>query len=98
MVGCEYLHLHGSDAGKASQGTAIPGYCQQVLLGISNSVGVRCLQMGWIPRWINLWIAFPSVSVPFFVPVFHLDRNIYGLKILRSIGGSILQLWAVPIY
>jgi hypothetical protein len=25
--------------------------------------------MGWIPRWDSLWMAFPSVSAPLFVPV-----------------------------
>jgi hypothetical protein len=39
-----------SGTGRTSQGTAIPGSFQQVLLGISNSVGVWCKQMGWIPR------------------------------------------------
>jgi hypothetical protein len=29
MVGCEYLHLHWSGAGRTSQGVAIPGSCQQ---------------------------------------------------------------------
>jgi hypothetical protein len=43
-------------------------------------------------------MTFPSVSVPFFVPVFPLDRNIAGLKILRWVGGSIPQLGVVPIY
>jgi len=26
--------------------------------------------MGWIPRWGSLWMAFPSVSAPHFVPEF----------------------------
>jgi hypothetical protein len=39
MVVCEYLHLYWSGAGRASQGTATTGSCQQVLLGISNGVG-----------------------------------------------------------
>jgi hypothetical protein len=33
---------------------------------------------------------FPSVSVPSFVTVFPLDRNNFGLKILRRVGGPIL--------
>ena len=52
----------------------IPGSCQQVILGICNSVWVWCLQMGWIPRWGGLWMVFPSVSVPFFVPGFPLPK------------------------
>jgi hypothetical protein len=50
LVGCEYLHLYWSGAGRASQARAIPGSCQQALLGISNSVLVWCLQKGWILR------------------------------------------------
>ena len=46
-LGSLYLHLYWSGFGRVSQGTAIPGSCQQVLLGISNSVWVWCLQMGW---------------------------------------------------
>jgi hypothetical protein len=36
----EYLHLYWSDTGRTTQGTAISGTCQQVLLGISNSIWV----------------------------------------------------------
>lgn len=60
-VGCEYVHLYQLDAGRASQGTSILGFCQQALLGISN----WCHQMGWIPRWGGLCKAFPLVSVLF---------------------------------
>ena len=97
MIGCEYLHLYWSGASRTSQGTAIPGSCQQVLLGISNSVGVWCLQMEWIPTWGGLWMAFPTVSAPFFVPAFPLDRSNSGLKILRWLGTPILQPGAGPI-
>jgi hypothetical protein len=34
MVGCEHPHLYWSGSTRASQETAIPGSCQQVLLGI----------------------------------------------------------------
>jgi hypothetical protein len=40
MVCCEYLHLYWSGTGRTSQGTAIPGSCQQALLGISSGVGI----------------------------------------------------------
>jgi hypothetical protein len=53
MVDCVCLHLYWSGSGTASQGIAIPGSCQHALFGISNSVWVWCLQMGWIPRWGN---------------------------------------------
>jgi hypothetical protein len=48
MVGCKHSHLYWSGSDRSSQWTAIPGPCQQTLLGISNSVWVWCLQMGWI--------------------------------------------------
>jgi hypothetical protein len=64
MVGCEHPHLFQSGSGRASQETAISGSCQQALLGISNSDWVWCLHRGWIPRWGNLLMAFPSVSIP----------------------------------
>jgi hypothetical protein len=62
MIGCKCPHLYWSGSGRASQGTAIPGSCQQALLGISNSVSVWCLQMTWIPRWGSLWMTFAPLS------------------------------------
>jgi hypothetical protein len=38
MVGCKHMPLYLSGFGRVSQETAISGYCQQVLLGICNSV------------------------------------------------------------
>jgi hypothetical protein len=43
-------------------------------------------------------VDFPSVSAPFFDPVFPLDRNNSGLKTLRLVDGSIPQLGAMSIY
>ena len=54
MVGCEYPHLYWSGSDRAPQWTVIPGSCKQAVLGISNSVWVWCLQMGWISRWDSL--------------------------------------------
>jgi hypothetical protein len=96
MAGCEHPHLYWSVSSRAFQGTAIPGSCLQALLGISNSVWVWCLQMGCIPWWGGLWVAFPSVSAPLFVPFFPLDRSNSGLIFLRLEGSFILQLGAVP--
>ena len=45
MVGCEYLHLYWSGAGRSSQRIAISGSCQQAFLGISNTVGSWCLKV-----------------------------------------------------
>jgi hypothetical protein len=92
MVDCEHLHLYWSGYSRASQGTDIPGSCQQELLGINNSVWVWCLQIGWIiPWWGNLWMAFASVSALFFVPAFPLDRSNSGLIFFRWVGGPIPQ-------
>ena len=41
-------------------------------------------------------MAFPSVSAPYFVPIFPLDKSNFGLKILRRVGGPILQLGTLP--
>ena len=89
MVSSEYLHIYLSGAGRNSQGTAMPGSCQQVLLDINNSVWVWCLQMGWIPRWGSLWVTFPSVSALLFVPAFPFDTRNSGLSYLRWVGGPI---------
>ena len=94
---CEYLHLSTSGAGIASQGTAIPGSCQQVFLGISNSVWVWCLQIGWIPRLDSLWMAFPPLSASLFFPAFPFERNNSRLPFLRWVGDLIHQPRAVPI-
>ena len=96
MVDCKHLLLYLSGSGRASQETAISGYCQQGLLGISNSDWVWRLYLGWIPRWESLWMAFSSVSAPHFVPVFPLDRSNSGLKILRRVGVPIPQPGAMP--
>ena len=78
MVGCEHPHLYWSGSGKASQETPVSGSCQQELFGINNSVWVWWMHVGWIPRWDSLCTAFPSVSVPLFVPVVPLDRSNSG--------------------
>ena len=92
MVGCEYLHLYWSGASRSSHETAISGSCQQAFLGISNSVGVWCLQMGQISRWSDLRMVFPSASVPFFLSLFQFNSNISGIEFLRWVGGTIPQL------
>lgn len=51
MVGCEYLYLSRSAAGRASQSTAMLSSCQQVQHSISNSDRIWCLPMLWIPSW-----------------------------------------------
>jgi hypothetical protein len=94
MVGCQHLHLYWSGSGKASHGTTISGSCQQAFLGISNSVGIWCLQMGWIPMWGRLRWPFLQ-SLRLFVPACPLDRSNSGLIFLRWEDGSTIQLVAV---
>lgn len=45
--------------------------------------GVWCPPMGQIPSWACNWMAFLSVSAPFFFPAFPLDRNSSESKILK---------------
>jgi hypothetical protein len=47
---------------------------------------------------VSGWSFLQALFHFIFVPVFPLDRNISGLKILRCMGGSIPQRGAVPIY
>ena len=68
----------------------MPGFCLQALLGISNSVGAWCLQMGWIPWWGGLWMAFPLVSVPFFCPCLSFEQEHFWVKIFE------LHRWLHP--
>jgi hypothetical protein len=69
VLGWENTQLYLSGTGRASQETAISGSSQQVLVGIHNSDWVWWLYMGWIPRWVSLWMVFPSVSAPHLVSV-----------------------------
>jgi hypothetical protein len=96
IVGSEHQHLYWSGSGKTSQGTAIPGSCQQARFGISNCVRLWYLQVWWIPRWGSLWIAFPSVADPLFFPVFSLDKGNSGLIFLRWVDAPIC-IWSLQI-
>ena len=55
-------HLYCSGYSRASEGTKISGSRQQAFIGISNNVWVWCLQIGWMPKCLILWMSFPSVS------------------------------------
>jgi hypothetical protein len=59
---CEHLLLYLTGTGIASQETAISGSCLQNLAGISNSIWVWWLFMGWIPGWGSHWMVLPSIS------------------------------------
>jgi hypothetical protein len=93
---CNYICQFLAESITRQQPGSFSGSCQQTLLGISNSVWILCLHMGWIPRWGSFWMAVPSVSTPHFVPVFPWDRRNSGLNVWRWVGGHILQLGALP--
>jgi hypothetical protein len=88
-VGSKHPHLHWWVAGRNSQGKTTPGSCQKVPLGNSSSAGFWCLQTQWIPKSGSPQMAISSVSAPFFVLSLPLERNIYGLKNLRWVHGTI---------
>ena len=53
---CEYLHLYWSGDGRDSKGTAIPGSCQQALLGISIVYGFGvCRWDGYLGGAVYGW-------------------------------------------
>jgi hypothetical protein len=51
--------------------------------------------MGWILRWGSLWMAFPSIFAPLFVPALPLDRSYSGLIFLRLVW-PLPQLGSMP--
>ena len=53
---------------------------------------------GMGPKMVGLWVALPSVSAPFLVPAFPLDKNNCGSNFLRWVDGPIPQLRAISIY
>jgi hypothetical protein len=53
MVGYKYLHLSQSGAGRASQRAAMPGSYLHTQYGLSNSVRIWSVHMGWIPSWVG---------------------------------------------
>ena len=79
MFGWEHPHLYWSSFGRAFQVKTIPGSCQPVFHGISNSVWVWCLKMGWTPKWGSLWMAFLHSLLHSVLA----DRRNSGIKFLR---------------
>lgn len=65
---------------------------------LASAIVSWCLHIGWTPSWGNLWMSFPSVSAPFFVPALPWDRNNSGSKNFRWVGGPIPQLGAISSY
>jgi hypothetical protein len=94
MIGPKHMLQHWSVPGQTYLGIATLCSCPQLPLGHSISVGGPA-QHGFCRHNVSSGVAvprlaIPSVSVPFFVPVLPLDRNIFGLKkSLRWMGGPI---------
>ena len=87
-----YLHLCLTNACRTSQGTSIPGFIQQVLLGLIKSVANWCIQTGCLHKQVGGYMAFPSVSVPIFIPIFSFGQKISELKFLCMWVVSSLKL------
>ena len=58
VFGCKYLHLFQSYVDRASQRRAMPSSILKAQHGISNSVMVWCLPVGWIPSRAGQWMPF----------------------------------------
>lgn len=79
-----------SVAGRTYRVTATLGYCQQVFLDHSNSVGFGVCRHDVSPDGAVPQLVFPSVSVPFFLSLFFFWTGTFiGKKTLRWMGGPI---------
>ena len=61
---CEHPILYVPGSGITSHESAISGFFQRNLAGICNGVWVWWLIMGWIPRWVSLWMVHPFLLAP----------------------------------
>jgi hypothetical protein len=68
MVSYEHPPLYLSGSSRASQETAISGFCQHALLGIHNSLCLITVY-GMDPQVGQSLDIFPSVSAPHFVSI-----------------------------
>ena len=50
VVACMCLHLSQAAAGRAPQRTDMLGTCMHKQYGLSNSVTIWYVSMGWVPR------------------------------------------------
>jgi hypothetical protein len=100
MVGCQHSPLYLSGTGRASQETVISGFCQQALLAIRNRVWIWYLYVRWVPRWGSLWMAFPSVSAPYFVspPVGILFPLLRRTEVSTLWSSFLSFMWSVNCY
>jgi hypothetical protein len=83
MVGCKYLHLSQSAAGRASQRTAMLGSCLQAQHSISNSVRVLMPVHGMDSKSDQSLVGHSFNLCSIFVPAFLLDRSNFGSKMLK---------------
>ena len=76
--------------GGASQRTAmLDSYCKHNRLSlVVSGMGAA---MGWVSSWAGYWLAILSVSAPFPVPEFLVERINFGSKILW-VGSNILSV------
>jgi hypothetical protein len=91
MVGSKHLHLHWSVAGWTSPTTAKLGSCPQAPFDQGNSFGFVICRHDVFPDGAIPRLALPSVSVPHFVPVLPLDRNISGLRNFEDAHSQLLD-------
>ena len=92
-----HLHQYRSGISRSSQGTAISGFCQQALPGITIVWGFGVFRWdGSLGGVVSGWPFLQSLF-HLFVYVVPLERNISGLKILRCVGIPIPHLGPVPI-
>jgi hypothetical protein len=93
MVGCEYLHLYWSGAGRPSRGQLYQDPVSKHFLASAVVPELWDGSLGGAPsRW-----PFHQTLFYFFALSFRLDRYISRLKFFRCMGGPIPQLGAVPI-
>ena len=96
VPGFEYPHLYLSGSGRASQGTAIPGSCQQALLTSALVFGIGvCRWDGSLGGAVSEWPFLQSLLY-LFVPAFPLERNNSGIIFLRWVCSPIPQPREVP--
>jgi hypothetical protein len=88
MDDCDYPLLYLPGIYKGPQEIAISGFTHQALVGICHSVWVWWLFIGWIAKWVSLWMVVPSVSALNFVSVTP------SMGILFPLLRRILSFWA----
>jgi hypothetical protein len=76
---------------RASQKTAMLGFCLQAKHSISNFVRDWCPPIGWIPSWATHWSNILSVSAPFLPLYFFRQEQFWVENFCRCVRISIPQ-------